>query len=452
MPRPPKPWWATDAKPGLEIIEPPDNKKKIGWVSQEKPPFQFMNWLFHKIYLWIDWLEKRSQTEELRSDSPLIWDGLKIRFKSPLQIVSREDRKIQINQISSTESPLQLQDKEVVVAAWDPTAPSPVDLVLGNYATLKAGEYCIVDESKLDPNRAENELILFRRYDISALEDEYGIGYSSLQIPFTRQMIIPTSRFYLGGKNFDGQRIYDGKKSIWYSDNGKTPTLEIDGAAGTVDGIDISEAFGAIPPVGTIHPFYDFGGPNPLRFNSKYFQFCDGSKVREGTKKGEDLPDLSNRYLVGLGDEGKGNIGTIGFSKGPLGNAEHIVDLRHAHTVSPHSHLVSPHSHGVGSLKFQVAEQFILNPPNGYALRFWKDDGTAINVVAEDGTPVMGTGSRKFAIFSTNKAIFYTRNGSGLTTSESAATTASSPTTDSRLALTSIQPRSVPVRYIMRIQ
>lgn len=52
-----KPRWATpDAVDGFDIIQPPENKKNIGWLKSERPPFQFMNWLFKNIYDWIDYL------------------------------------------------------------------------------------------------------------------------------------------------------------------------------------------------------------------------------------------------------------------------------------------------------------------------------------------------------------------------------------------------------------
>lgn len=58
MPKPSEKFtWATLALPGVEIIEPPDNKKNIGWLSQEKPPYQFFNWLFNVLGQWLDYID-----------------------------------------------------------------------------------------------------------------------------------------------------------------------------------------------------------------------------------------------------------------------------------------------------------------------------------------------------------------------------------------------------------
>lgn len=48
------PEWASG---GTGITEPGAPKKILGWIV-EKPPFQFFNWLFNLIYLWIQWLDQ----------------------------------------------------------------------------------------------------------------------------------------------------------------------------------------------------------------------------------------------------------------------------------------------------------------------------------------------------------------------------------------------------------
>lgn len=49
--------WAPNAIPGLDIIKPPDNKILIGWLKEEKPPFQFFNWLFRNIGEWLGYID-----------------------------------------------------------------------------------------------------------------------------------------------------------------------------------------------------------------------------------------------------------------------------------------------------------------------------------------------------------------------------------------------------------
>lgn len=41
----------------LKVTEPTSGKKLLGWTKSERPPFQFMNWLFFNLDEWIDYLE-----------------------------------------------------------------------------------------------------------------------------------------------------------------------------------------------------------------------------------------------------------------------------------------------------------------------------------------------------------------------------------------------------------
>jgi hypothetical protein len=51
MARPTKlPEWASS---GIYITEPSEPKKDAGWTNGERPPANWMNWLFNNIYLWI---------------------------------------------------------------------------------------------------------------------------------------------------------------------------------------------------------------------------------------------------------------------------------------------------------------------------------------------------------------------------------------------------------------
>jgi len=49
-----KPSWVPSDNP-LYIDEPSAGKKLLGWVAGEKPPFQWMNWLFNVINHWVDY-------------------------------------------------------------------------------------------------------------------------------------------------------------------------------------------------------------------------------------------------------------------------------------------------------------------------------------------------------------------------------------------------------------
>ncbi|MTI62158.1 MAG: hypothetical protein FH762_19605 [Firmicutes bacterium] len=40
-----------------EILEPPESKKDNGWLAGERPPFNWLNWLFNRIYIGINTLD-----------------------------------------------------------------------------------------------------------------------------------------------------------------------------------------------------------------------------------------------------------------------------------------------------------------------------------------------------------------------------------------------------------
>lgn len=42
---------------GGDIVEPTSGKKDVGWVSAERPPAQYFNWLLNQGYKWLKWLD-----------------------------------------------------------------------------------------------------------------------------------------------------------------------------------------------------------------------------------------------------------------------------------------------------------------------------------------------------------------------------------------------------------
>ena len=50
-------WTVGNPSFGTVTIEPSAGKKQTGWTAGERPPFQFMNWLFWIINDWIDYFE-----------------------------------------------------------------------------------------------------------------------------------------------------------------------------------------------------------------------------------------------------------------------------------------------------------------------------------------------------------------------------------------------------------
>ena len=88
-----KPQW-TVGNPDIATvsIEPGGPKKVTGWLAGEKPPFQWMNWLFYNISLWISYLE-HPEVEPLVVD-----DNVTLSATGPrLILVDATDGSLDIN-------------------------------------------------------------------------------------------------------------------------------------------------------------------------------------------------------------------------------------------------------------------------------------------------------------------------------------------------------------------
>jgi hypothetical protein len=74
MPKPSsKPNW-TVGNPDIATItvEPTNSKKQAGWLPDERPPREFMNWLFFNLGEWVDYLEE--VTDDF-ADQSIIYDA-----------------------------------------------------------------------------------------------------------------------------------------------------------------------------------------------------------------------------------------------------------------------------------------------------------------------------------------------------------------------------------------
>lgn len=187
-----------------------------------------------------------------------------------------------------------------------------------------------------------------------------------------------------------------------------------------------------VPPIGSILPFYDFNGN--LTFSASYWKYCDGSTHDFGGAVGvQTLPDLSNRYLVGFGTEGGGDIDSAGWATAAVGQASHQIDISHTHTGASHTH-------AVGTLQFQTATT--TGGPSSFNL--FNSSGTPVSVIVWPTTFTVGSGTA-LAQLST-LATGYTANGTGATASGGNGATSSAGSSTQ-----TIQPRSIRCRFIMRV-
>lgn len=400
MAKPDKPQWAF-ADPSY-VIEPDLAKKQVGWTAGEKPPNQHMNWIHFQTEEWINYFESKGESDAptmLRCSAALTWSGSALTFSQPIKISFRVSEGEQINQIPNADSPIAMNDGDVLVLYKDKENASPVSLAIAaSYAALDAGQYVVVAESSLSADNAENETVIFRR------------SGSNLEV-------VPTGMIYASGDIF----------TLGKSSASSSPY---------------------IPPIGSIIPFYDFNGA--LTFNSTVWKYCDGTAgVTIGGIGAQTLPDLSNRYLVGFGTDGGGDIDSAAWATAVVGAASHQVDLSHAHTSAAHVHTSAAHTHGVGSFQFQVA-----NYVHPAELHMYESDGSSRQISDHSQESFVAGGVVKYMAFGVTSYTFYTKNGagtSGSTTPGDTGSTTPGATGTSGSAAQSIQPRSIRVRFIMRV-
>lgn len=179
-----------------------------------------------------------------------------------------------------------------------------------------------------------------------------------------------------------------------------------------------------ILPVGSIIPFYDFNAA--VTFDTAHWIYCDGAVVSDAASplNGLTLPDLSNRYLVGFGTEGGGDIDSASWATAAVGAASHQIDLSHTHTGPSHTHTGPSHTHSetVHSHPFTVPAAGQFTPASGVVAGQAGNFTTGNNGASNTGAS--GTGDTG-------------ASGTGATSSSLSATQ-------------SIQPRSIRVRFIMR--
>ena len=247
-------------------------------------------------------------------------------------------------------------------------------------------------------------------------------------------------------------------------------------------------------PIGSIIPFYDFNAT--LTFNTTSWEYCNGSAVASASSPifGQTLPDLSNRYLVGFGTEGGGDIGTAVWATAAVGAASHTLNLQHSHTVNAHTHdlanhthMGGSHTHSIGSHVHNVPDHYhgkgtlnitasgshihdttIDEPAGGIATSACLTANTTIPTTRDTAAATHTHASGDFAGLvgatasgNDGDAGFNTDGSSGTTGADGVVATtvpstntsgSTSPGTDNQLsAAQSVQPRSIRVRYIMRV-
>lgn len=184
-----KPEWADGTPPvgDPHYIEPSAAKKLIGWKALEKPFRQWMNWLFNRIYHWINWSEDQINYIEsvtIESADILNWNSTtgNLTFTEDIILEFLYQGTWYTNTIQSTGSPINIGANQALIAILD---PDNIDLVSGSYATLEAGQYCIVDKASMTTNDNYQEIVICHR--VSTI----------LKFPINKQFVIGNTDFTL---------------------------------------------------------------------------------------------------------------------------------------------------------------------------------------------------------------------------------------------------------------
>ncbi len=227
--------------------------------------------------------------------------------------------------------------------------------------------------------------------------------------------------------------------------------------------VGIDDVGKSLVPVGSIIPHYDFGSAGPggsaITFDTNHWKYCNGSNTNVTTNVttvAVTLPDLSGRYLVGFGTDGDGTIDSAAWATTAVGNAAHQVDLSavgasHTHTGPSHTHSVPSHNHtmfyefsGVGATNRWgiLLTQRITDASSLGTSTLREAHAAGGGLVDLDAT--YGSAATSVKRYDTGT------KGSVSTGAEG--TEATGPAGTAGSATQSIQPRSIRVRFIMRVK
>lgn len=129
------PRWADGGS--AEVTEPASGKKDIGWLSAERPPAQYFNWLFNLIYQWMEYLDDGAFTGDHSIAGALTLTGGANGAKLE---VNAADRLTVRNQADSANGDVEYADdhhgtKTLVIPAA--AGQSRSDTTVGDYSDLE---------------------------------------------------------------------------------------------------------------------------------------------------------------------------------------------------------------------------------------------------------------------------------------------------------------------------
>lgn len=201
-------------------------------------------------------------------------------------------------------------------------------------------------------------------------------------------------------------------------------------------------------PVGTIVAHYDFNGLVALPAE---WMYCDGATVSDidSPINGQVLPDLSNRYLVGFGTEAGNDIDTAAWATAAVGNASHSVALvTHTHDVNIGAFSISggAHSHNLSAAGWVQANMDV--GTNEIQVHFHTVSAWTANFSGLFGGGITSSATGESVTSAWDLDGATDSSASHSHTVDPPNTTSTGPSAASQ----NIQPRSIRVRWIMRIK
>lgn len=218
------------------------------------------------------------------------------------------------------------------------------------------------------------------------------------------------------------------------SDNIKTAGINtvnlVDGSI-TLDKLT-TEVTTRFVPAGTILAWYsyDLTAATPLSFSTAVYAYCDGATAVTvaGFTGTVSVPDMSDRYLIGFGTEGGKDIDTATWATAAIGDVSHTISVK-------------AHTHGVGDYQFKTFYVQYVNSSHsnyyGYTLAGATSQMFSLHDCTDGGLGAACDTMERSGGGVTQTLTVYTKSGTG--------------TSDNPTDTASIQPRSIRVRYLIKI-
>jgi len=197
------------------------------------------------------------------SNLPVYWDGANLYVSDPINIECRAGDGTSADGTLAAGT-YALSNDQCLILRLDRSATA-VTYDLVTYGSMAAGKYAITDEDNLSVTDVlhPDDIILFKREDVSDGDDDLGSGYQQLHMPWCGQRVFDHETFYLGkvtGSPISPPPLIDGAYNLGISMSAGVFTIK------AANGTDLS----AYNPGWVVLPSNTFGRKVRLRVAQNY--------------------------------------------------------------------------------------------------------------------------------------------------------------------------------------